>query len=194
MPFLIRLRDLLFRLLTPLAVFVFLVEDLLIRRLGRLLGRLAAWPPIGRAEAWAARLPPYGALALFLVPSALILPEKLLVILFLRSHHYWLAAATLIGAKLFATAVVGRILSICHPSLSRLAWFRRADLWVRTTRDRIHNAIHPRLQPVCRPAQPAARGPDARTSLPHRHSRFRGKLKVQRLPRRRWPLLPAPLW
>jgi hypothetical protein len=141
MSFLLRLRDLLLRLLTPVAIIVFLIEDLLIRRLGRQLGRLASWPPIARAEAWAARLPPYGALALFLLPSTLIVPEKLLVILLFRSHHYWLAVAVLIGAKLFATAVVGRILSICHPTLSQLAWFRHADGWVRLTRNRIHGAI-----------------------------------------------------
>lgn len=141
MSVLLRLRDLLLRLLTPLAIIVFLVEDLLIRRLGRLLGHLAAWPPIARAEAWAARLPPYGALALFLLPSSLIVPEKLVVVLLLRLHHYGLAIAVLVGAKLFATAVVGRILSICHPTLSRLAWFRRADDWVRRTRTRIHDAI-----------------------------------------------------
>ncbi|GGF23194.1 hypothetical protein GCM10011611_31630 [Aliidongia dinghuensis] len=141
MPLLARLRDLLLHLLTPFAAALFLLEDLLIRRLGRLLGRLAALPPVARAEAWAAGLPPYGALALFLVPSMLILPEKLLIILFLHRHHYWLALATLVGAKLFATAAIGRILSVCHPSLSQLAWFRRADQWVRTTRDRIHDAI-----------------------------------------------------
>jgi hypothetical protein len=141
MSILLRLRALLLRLLTPLAVVVFLIEDLLIRRLGRLLGRLAAWSPIARTEAWAARLPPYGALALFLLPSALIEPEKLLVILLLHRHHYWLALAVLVGAKLFATAVIGRILSVCHPSLSKLAWFRRADAWVRLTRNRIHGAI-----------------------------------------------------
>ncbi|HLZ67855.1 MAG TPA: hypothetical protein VKQ29_16645 [Aliidongia sp.] len=135
------LRDLLLRLVTPLAVVLFLIEDLLIRRLGRLLGRLAAWPPIARAEAWAAGLPPYGALALFLPPAALIVPEKLLVILLFHRHHYWLGLGVLVGAKLFATAVVGRILSICHPSLSRLAWFRRVDDWVRLTRNRIYGAI-----------------------------------------------------
>jgi len=37
--------------------------------------------------------------------------------------------------------VVGRILSICHPTLSRLAWFRRADDWVRLTRNRIYGSI-----------------------------------------------------
>ncbi len=58
-----------------------------------------------------------------------------------HGHRYWLAVAVLIGAKLFATAVVGRILSVCHPTLSRLAWFRRADDWVRLTRNRIHGAI-----------------------------------------------------
>jgi len=141
MPLLLTLRDLLLRLLTPFAIVIFLIEDLLIRRLGRQLGRLAGWPPVARAEAWAARLPPYGALALFLLPSTLIVPEKLLVILLCHNHHYWLAVAVLIGAKLFATAVVGRILSICHPTLSRLAWFRRADDWVRLTRNRIHGAI-----------------------------------------------------
>lgn len=141
MPLLLRLRDLLLRLLTPFAIVIFLIEDLLIRRLGRQLGRLAGWPPIARAEAWAARLPPYGALALFLLPSTLIVPEKLFVIWLLHNHQYWLAIGVLIGAKLFATAVVGRILSICHPTLSQLGWFRRADNWVRLTRNRIHGAI-----------------------------------------------------
>ncbi len=141
MSLLMRLRDLLLRLLTPFAIVVFLIEDLLIRQLGHQLGRLAAWPPIARAEARAARLPPYGALALFLLPSSLVVPEKLLVIWLFHHHLYWAAIGVLIGAKLFATAVVGRILSICHPSLSQLAWFRRADDWVRLTRNRIYGAI-----------------------------------------------------
>jgi len=141
MSFLKSLRDLLLRLLTPFAVAVFLIEDLLIRRLGRLLGRLAAWPPLARLEARIEALPPYGALALFLVPSSLVVPEKLLVILLLHRHHYGWAVAVLIAAKLFATAVVGRILALCHPALSRFAWFRAADTWVRRTRDRIHAAI-----------------------------------------------------
>jgi len=141
MSLLLRLRDLLLRLLTPFAIVVFLIEDLLIRRLGHQLGRLAAWPPIARAEAWAARLPPYGALALFLLPSSLVVPEKLLVIWLFHHHEYWLAIGVLVGAKLFATAVVGRILSICHPTLSQLGWFRRADDWVRLTRNRIYGAI-----------------------------------------------------
>jgi len=141
MPVLLRLRDLVYRLLTPLGVAVFLLEDVLIRRLGRLLGRLAALPMIARAEAWAARLPPYGALALFLLPSALIVGEKVLVILLFHHHRYWLGLGTLVFAKLFVTAAIGRILSVCHPSLSQLAWYCRADAWVRATRDRIHGAI-----------------------------------------------------
>jgi len=141
MSLLLRLRDLLLRLLTPIAIVVFLIEDLLIRRLGQQLGRLAGWPPIARFEAWAARLPPYGALALFLLPSSLVVPEKLIVIWLFHHHEYWLAIGVLVGAKLFATAVVGRILSICHPTLSQLGWFRRADDWVRLTRNRIHAAI-----------------------------------------------------
>jgi hypothetical protein len=94
------------------------------------LQRALAWvgrlPGLRWIERWIAGLPPYGALAVFLLPSLLLLPIKLLA-LWLISRA-WVVAGTLVivAAKLVGTAIVARLFSLTQPALMTLPWFARS--------------------------------------------------------------------
>jgi len=94
------------------------------------------WEPLQRAVAWVgrlpvlrqleaaiARLPPYGALAVFAVPSLLLVPVKLLGLWLVTRGHGVLAVAMILTAKLGGTAVVARLFELTRPALMQLAWF-----------------------------------------------------------------------
>lgn len=99
--------------------------------LSRALGRLAALPPVRWLEARIAGLPPYGALAVFLVPSAMLVPVKLAALWFIAHGHAGLGVAVIVLAKLAGTAVLARLFSLTRASLMQLAWFARwHDRWV----------------------------------------------------------------
>ncbi|TFZ02067.1 hypothetical protein [Ramlibacter humi] len=121
------------------------------RRFLSFLGRLASWPiallilfeewgwePLQHGLVWlSARLhlrwlepriralPPYAALALFVVPTLLLLPVKLLALWLVGQGHVALGATVIIVAKLAGTAIVARLFSLTQPALMRLAWFAR---------------------------------------------------------------------
>ena len=86
------------------------------------LGRLK---PFAWIEGHVQRLPPYAALCVFLVPSALLLPLKLLA-LYLITAGYKLAAGSLfIGAKVVGTAIVARLFQLTQAQLMQIGWFKR---------------------------------------------------------------------
>ena len=115
------------------------------------LKRLAAWPlallilfeewgwePLQRGLAWLGRtlglawlenairrLPPYPALAVFLLPSLMLLPVKITALWLIGRGHAVLGAAVIVAAKVVGTAVVARLFSLTHDALMRLAWFAR---------------------------------------------------------------------
>jgi hypothetical protein len=90
------------------------------------LGRLARLRPIAALESRIARLPPYAALAVFGLPSLLLLPLKLLSF-YLIAQGYKAAAATLfVGAKVIGTALVARLYILTQAALMRIGWFKRA--------------------------------------------------------------------
>ncbi|GAB2606875.1 hypothetical protein GCM10027034_45250 [Ramlibacter solisilvae] len=121
------------------------------------LGRLLAWPlallilfeewgwePLQRAllrlaqalrlewiEPRIRALPPYAALALFLLPTLLLLPVKLLALWLIGHQHALLGGAVIVTAKVAGTAVVARLFSLTQPALLRLDWF--ASLYLRWT-------------------------------------------------------------
>ena len=93
--------------------------------LQRLLAALGRWPGFRRIEAWVQSLPPYGALALFALPTLSLLPLKLAA-LWLLAHGHGLAGVLLIlGAKLAGTAIVARLFTLTRPTLMLLPWFAR---------------------------------------------------------------------
>jgi hypothetical protein len=127
-------------LLPPLAA-IFLLEDLLVRSFGAAMGILTRLALVARFEDWARRLKPWQALLLFLLPVVIFLPVHLLAIWAFATRRALLGIGIYIAGKLMATAVVGRILIVCHPILLQYRWFGRASDWVTRTRTRIHEAI-----------------------------------------------------
>jgi hypothetical protein len=93
--------------------------------LQRLLVRLGAWLRLQALEAAIRRLPPYGALALFVLPSLGLLPVKLGALWLIGHGHVVAGGAVIVGAKLVGTAVVARLFTLTQPALMRLTWFAR---------------------------------------------------------------------
>jgi hypothetical protein len=127
-------------LLPPLAA-IFLLEDLLVRSFGAAMGAFARLRLVARFETWARGLKPWQALLLFVLPALIFLPVHLLAIWAFATHRAVLGIGIYIAGKLAATAVVGRILIVCRPTLMQYRWFSRASSWVTRTRTRIHEAI-----------------------------------------------------
>lgn len=96
------------------------------------------WEPLQRALAWVARLPglrwieariralpPYAALALFFVPTLLLLPVKLLALWLMGNGQVLAGTLVIIGAKIVGTALVARLFGLTQPALMQLGWFAR---------------------------------------------------------------------
>ncbi len=94
------------------------------------------WEPLQRALAWVGRLPglrwlelriptlpPYAALALFLLPTLMLLPVKLLALWAIGQGQVLLGTLVILGAKLAGTAIVARLFTLTRPALLQLAWF-----------------------------------------------------------------------
>jgi len=96
------------------------------------------WEPLQRMLAWVARLPglrwveariktlsPYGALAILMLPTLLLLPVKLLALWLMGQGQVMLGTLVIVGAKLVGTAIVARLFSLTKDALLQLAWFAR---------------------------------------------------------------------
>jgi hypothetical protein len=70
-------------------------------------------------------LPPYGALALFIIPFLALLPIKIVALYWLGHGHKALGLGLIVAAKLGGTAVTARLFMLTRPTLMRLAWFAR---------------------------------------------------------------------
>jgi hypothetical protein len=93
--------------------------------LARALGVLARLPAVRWIEARIAALPPYGALAVFGVPTAALLPVKLLALALVARGHAVLGVVVIVAAKVIGTAIVARLFMLTQPALMHLAWFAR---------------------------------------------------------------------
>jgi len=93
--------------------------------LARLFGLLSHLPPVRWLEARIAGLPPYGALAVFLLPSLLLVPVKLLALMLIAHGHALSGLLVIVAAKLVGTALLARLFALTRDSLLRLAWFER---------------------------------------------------------------------
>ena len=100
--------------------------------LQRLLAAIGRWPGLRWIEGAIRRLPPYGALALFALPSLLLVPVKLGALWLIGHGQVVAGAVVIVAAKVAGTAVVARLFTLTRPALMRLAWF--AALYSRWTR------------------------------------------------------------
>src|ERR1700741_261749 len=111
--------------LVYIAALLLLLEDWLWDLGSRLIARMAAWPPLARLETRIRALPPYGALALFLLPAVLLFPVKLLALYAITQGHAMAGVVVIIAAKIGGAAAVARCYSLTRPTLLSLPWFRR---------------------------------------------------------------------
>jgi len=102
---------------------VLLVEEAL-WRLSGLLALLGKLPVFHAIEAWIRRVPPWGALALFGIPSIALAPIKFLALYWMAGGHPMLGIGTIITAKVTGTAVVARLFQLTQPQLLTIGWFR----------------------------------------------------------------------
>lgn len=106
-----------------LAGVVILIEEALWHLSGliALLGRL---PVFRTLEAWVRGVPPWGALALFGIPSVALAPIKFLALYWIAGGHPILGIGTILTAKITGTAVVARLFQLTQPQLLTIGWFR----------------------------------------------------------------------
>jgi hypothetical protein len=91
-------------------------------RLSFVFAWLGKLPVLHSIENWARRLPPYGALALFLVPSVVLFPLKMLALYWLASGQKILGISTIFAAKVMGTALVARIFQLTREALLTIGW------------------------------------------------------------------------
>lgn len=88
-----------------------------------LLARLGRWPGLRWVEARVQALPPWAALLVCALPTALLLPVKLLALWTVGNGYVVLGMAVIVLAKVAGTAVVARLFTLTQPALLRLPWF-----------------------------------------------------------------------
>jgi hypothetical protein len=93
--------------------------------LQRLQARFGRWPPLRWFEIAVRGLPPYGALALFALPTPLLLPVKLGALWLIGPGQVVAGAMVIVTAKLVGTAIVARLFTLTQPALMRLPWFEQ---------------------------------------------------------------------
>jgi len=75
------------------------------------------------------RLPPWGAMVLFAVPTLLLIPVKLTALWLIARGQHVVGVLVIVAAKLLGTAVVARLFSLTQPALLQLRWFAAIYRW-----------------------------------------------------------------
>lgn len=128
--------------LVTLGVVGLLIEEVLWTALRRLTARLGRLPLISRIEAHIRALPPYGAMALFLLPLAAVLPLEMIATWLIARGHLLSGMTVLLAVKIAGMAVWAWLYALCHPALSGLRWF----MLLETTLLRWKNWAHDHLE------------------------------------------------
>lgn len=127
--------------LQVLAALIVLFEEWGWKPLSEALAWLARFRIIAKLEGLIARLPPYGALFVFALPTAILFPLKLLAVWLLANEQFAAATGLFIGAKIASTALVARLFMLTRPALMQIAWFARAYNWFMPWKDRLFAQI-----------------------------------------------------
>jgi hypothetical protein len=118
-----RLKRLIAAPFVLVAVVIILLEDWLWDDLARLAAAVGGLPVFRHIEGLIVGVPPYAALAFFAVPSALLIPVKLIAIYFIAHGHAMVGLLTVVAAKVAGTALVARLFTLTRPKLLRIEWF-----------------------------------------------------------------------
>jgi hypothetical protein len=103
--------------------------------------RIGHLAPIAALERVIGHLPPYAALLAFGLPTAFLLPLKLLALYLIAHGHAVIATALFIGAKVVGTAVVARLYQLTSPQLMQIGWFKRAHDFAAPRLHNLHEDI-----------------------------------------------------
>ena len=77
-----------------------------------------------------ARLRPYTALAIVLIPLLIVEPLKLIALVIAGEGHWLTGTAVLVAAYAVSILIVERLFQLFKPNLMRLPWLQRAwDRW-----------------------------------------------------------------
>ena len=123
------------------AAAIMFFEEWLWDRLTAFMGWVARARVFRWMEARLAALPPYGAMAVFLVPGMMLLPVKLAALWMITRGHAGAGLLIIIAAKVIGTAIVARIFAVCRPALLTVGWFRRLYEWIVRVKTRLYGAI-----------------------------------------------------
>jgi hypothetical protein len=112
------------------------------------------WDHLAAAMAWVARarvlrwlearlaaLPPYPAMAVFVIPGVLLLPVKLAALYLMAHGQAGSGLLVIVTAKIIGTAVVARIFTVCRPALVTVGWFRRLYEGIIRVKTRLYGAV-----------------------------------------------------
>lgn len=125
-------------LLAVFAAFWLVLEEWIWDRLTAFTAWVARLPVFRRLEAWIRGVPPYGAMALFLVPWLLLLPAKFAALWLLASGRAGLGIVVFVLAKVVGTLLLTRLFALTRPALLQIRWFRRLYEWFTALRDRVY--------------------------------------------------------
>jgi hypothetical protein len=128
-------------LLQVAAALVLIFEEWGWKPLSEALAALSRFRLVGWLESKIASLPPYAALLTIALPTAILLPLKLLSVWLLANGYFLSAGALFIGAKIASTALIARIFMLTRPALMKIGWFARAYNRVMPWKDRLFATI-----------------------------------------------------
>jgi len=123
-----------------LAALIMFFEEWLWDKLTSFMEWVARLPALRGLEARIAALPPYPAMAVFLLPG-LLLPVNIFAVWLTANGHALAGTAILIAAKLAGTAILARLFAVCRPSLLTVRWFRRLYEGLVHLKTRLYAAI-----------------------------------------------------
>lgn len=125
-----------------LAAVVILFEEWLWEPLKRLMLAFSRLPVIRAVAALIARLPPFAALVLYLVPVVVLLPFKIAGLWLIGQGHSVLGISTFLAAKVVGTALLAWLFSLTRPALMQIGWFARAHAWIVGISAAAHEWLH----------------------------------------------------
>ena len=133
--------------LLTFAAIIFLVEAWLWDKtiaLGRWAANVAPWQEFkATVVRLIERLPPYGALPLFIIPVVVIEPLKFIAITQITQGHLLQGLLTFVILKFVGVGLIAFIFDLTREKLLAIDWFARFYEWVVMWRDKAHAFIEP---------------------------------------------------
>ncbi len=135
------LKKILLPPMVVIAAMIMFFEEWLWDTLTAATARIARTRVFRWMDARLAALPSYAAMAVFLVPSVMLLPVKIAALYLIAHGHAGGGLLIIIAAKLIGTAIVAHIFAVCRPALLNVRWFRRLYEWIIRLKNRLYTAI-----------------------------------------------------